>query len=83
MIMRLTSKHRRLVNVPFGMAGVVGTFGELLPRPPLTRDQVQLLKHDNVVSPNTKGFAALGISPASMDVIVPDYLERFKVKAAS
>lgn len=83
MIMRLTGKHRKLVNVPFGMAGVVGTFGELLPRPPLTRDQVQLLKHDNVVSPNTKGFAALGISPASMDVIVPDYLERFKVKAAA
>ncbi len=83
MIMRITGKHRRLVNVPFGMAGIAGTFGELLPRPPLTRDQVQLLKHDNVVSPSTKGFAALGISPVAMDVVAPEYLSRFSPKVAA
>ncbi len=82
-IMEAIGKKRRLVSMPFGMAGVAGTFGELLPKPPLTRDQVQLLRHDNVVSPNTKGFAALGISPASMDMIVPEYLGRFTRKVAA
>ena len=83
LIMRITGKHRKLVNVPFAMAGLAGTFSEFLPRPPLTRDQVQLLKHDNVVSPSTKGFAALGISPVSMDVVIPEYLSRFTRKAAA
>lgn len=82
-IMRVTGKQRKLVHVPFGMASTMGTFAELMPVPPLTRDQVRLLKTDNVVSPNAKGFAALGISPTSIDMVVPNYLERFKVRQAA
>jgi uncharacterized protein YbjT (DUF2867 family) len=80
--MKTANKQRPLIPVPFGIASIMGAFGELLPRPPITRDQVKLLKHDNVVSPNAKNFAHLGITPVSMDMIVPEYLARFKKKAA-
>jgi NADH dehydrogenase len=52
---------------------------------PITVDQLKLLKIDNVVSEAAKRekrtLAALGVSqPASIDAIVPEYLERFKPK---
>lgn len=82
-ICHVTGRKRRLVNVPFGMASGMGTVAELFPTPPLTRDQVRLLRHDNVVSPNAKGLAALGISATAIDVVVPEYLERFKKRLAA
>jgi NADH dehydrogenase len=58
------------------------TFLQYLPKPLLTPDQVELLKHDNVVSPEAeregRTLAGLGIAPTSMEVIVPSYLWRFR-----
>jgi uncharacterized protein YbjT (DUF2867 family) len=82
-VLTTTGKHRKLLSVPFGIASAMGAMSELLPRPPLTRDQVKLLKHDNVVSPGAKTFAQLGISPTTIDIVVPDYLARFHRKAAA
>lgn len=82
-ILNVTGKKRRLVNISFGVATGMGTLAECLPTPPLTRDQVRLLKHDNVVSPNAKGLSALGISPTSIDMIVPQYLARFNTRRAA
>jgi NADH dehydrogenase len=45
---------------------------------PITRDQVESLKVDNVVSDGARGFAELGIEPRSMEAILPDYLWRFR-----
>jgi len=67
-----------LLNIPFGIASVMSYFTELLPNPPLTHDQVALLKHDNIVSDNAKTFKTLGIAPEALEVIVPEYLARFK-----
>jgi len=44
----------------------------------LSRDQVKSLREDNVVAEGARGFAALGIQPKAMDVILPDYLWRFR-----
>ncbi|MFW0777266.1 MAG: complex I NDUFA9 subunit family protein [Rickettsiales bacterium] len=82
-IMHTIGKKRMLINVPFNVASTMGMGCEILPRPVLTRDQVRLLKHDNVVSPNAKTFAHLGISPAAVEVIVPEYLARYNRKAAA
>lgn len=76
-VLQVTGRKRALLPVPFGIASAVGTGAELLPHPPLTRDQVKLLKYDNVVSPGAKTFANLGISPTALEVVVPDYLARF------
>ena len=51
---------------------------ERLPKPLLTRDQVKLLRHDNVADRDVPGLADLGITPAAVDSIVPGYLERFR-----
>jgi NADH dehydrogenase len=48
----------------------------------LTRDQVVLLQHDNVVSPeaNAEGrtLQGIGIEPTAFEAIVPAYLVRFR-----
>jgi uncharacterized protein YbjT (DUF2867 family) len=44
----------------------------------LTRDQVKQLRRDNVVSDGAKGFADLGIAPVPMELVLPNYLWRFR-----
>jgi len=50
----------------------------LLPSPPLTPDQVELLKSDNIVSAGALTLASLGIAPTPAEVILPTYLDRFR-----
>ena len=71
-------RKRLLVNVPFGMAAVQARLLSLLPDAPLTPDQVEMLKYDNIVSPNALGFEALGIKPTAVEAILPTYLDRFR-----
>ena len=77
-MLQVVDRRRLLVNVPFGLANLLARFLELLPEPPLTRDQVELLKYDNVVTPGTPGFDALGITPTPIELIVPDYLALYR-----
>ena len=44
----------------------------------LTRDQIALLRADNVVSPGARGFADLGIQPVAAEAVIEDYLWRFR-----
>jgi NADH dehydrogenase len=77
-LLRQIGRKRCLVPVPFWAASLKATFLELLPIPPLTRDQVRLLKSDNVADPAMPGFAALGIEPTGLAAILPTYLNRFR-----
>lgn len=52
--------------------------GGLLTNRILTREQAYLLKSDNVVSPDARGFADLGITPTAVEAVAPDYLWRFR-----
>ena len=71
-------RKRALVNLPFGLAALQARLMALLPDPPLTPDQVEMLKSDNIVSSGELGFAALGIRPAAVEAILPTYLDRFR-----
>jgi uncharacterized protein YbjT (DUF2867 family) len=71
-------RRRLLVPVPFWAASIEAAFLGLLPTPPLTRDQVRLLRTDNVVSEGALGLAALGIEPTACEVILPTYLDRYR-----
>jgi uncharacterized protein YbjT (DUF2867 family) len=75
-------RRRLLVPLSFRMAELLGRFLELLPAPPLTRDQVELLKTDNVVAEGAKGLADLGIAPSPIELIVPEYLARYRARPA-
>lgn len=83
-VLHHTGRSRPLVSLPFALAKLQGAFLQLLPNPPLTVDQVRLLKRDNVVSAEAEAegrtLAGLGLTPTAMDAIVPSYLERFRAK---
>ncbi|MET4388344.1 uncharacterized protein YbjT (DUF2867 family) [Bradyrhizobium sp. F1.4.3] len=60
----------RLIPIPFAIWHALAWACEILPRPPLTRNQVELMRIDSVSSPEMPGFAELGISPLSIEEMV-------------
>ena len=78
LVLAATGKRRWLVCVPWWLARLKARFFELLPNPPLTRDQLELLKADNTVRLQHGGRApdmdALGIIPTSLAAILPTYV---------
>ena len=80
LILRETGRSRALVPLPFALASLQAALLQLLPNPLLTMDQVRLLKKDNVVSPTAAGLADLGITPTSVEAVVPAYLWRYRAK---
>jgi uncharacterized protein YbjT (DUF2867 family) len=81
-VLAVTERRRLLVPLPFALAKLKATFLQFLPKPPLTPDQVELLRSDNVVSAEAdsegRTLRALGIEPTAMEAIVPSYLWRFR-----
>lgn len=59
-ILKVTDRKRVMISIPWTIAKIMGFFAEFTPKPPLTRDQVRLLKHNNIVAKN--GLTALGLS---------------------
>lgn len=72
-------RHKPIIGVPAALMKIVGFFAEYLAVPPVTRDQVDLLTHDNVVRPGAKSLATLGIEPTAAEIILPTYLDRFRI----
>ena len=81
-IMELTlheiNRRRLLIPLPFWFAKIQAFFFEFLPTPILTRDQVELLKQDNVMSNTALGFKELGITPTPAEGVLPTYLRRYR-----
>ncbi len=75
-------RKRTLLPIPFPVASAMGKVMQLLPGAPITADQVELLKSDNVVSQDAKAegrtLEGIGIKPASLAAILPTYLDRFR-----
>ena len=82
MIMSETGRQRLLLPVPFPVAGLIGKVAELAAltalAPPLTSDQVELLKSDNVLSGTYPGLSDLQITATPVEGILPTYLYRFR-----
>ena len=75
-------RKRLLVPVPFAVMQAKAAFIQFVPGAPITPDQVELLKYDNVVSEGAAGFAELGIEPTDIETVIPTYLERFRVRGS-
>ncbi|WP_119275274.1 complex I NDUFA9 subunit family protein [Taklimakanibacter deserti] len=80
--LQTVGRKRLLVPLPWPVARVQAMILELLPKPLLTTDQVELLKTDNVVSAEAtaehRTFEGLGITPRGIEAIVPAYLYRYR-----
>ncbi|MBC9178548.1 complex I NDUFA9 subunit family protein [Pseudoroseomonas ludipueritiae] len=74
LVLDATGRRKRLVEVPEGLARLLSR----LPGGPLTADQLAQLGRDNVASPGAEGLEALGITPKTMESVVPGYLARFR-----
>ena len=90
-VMRVTGRKRFKLPLPFFVAKPIGLLfgglfrfksmliGGLLGGPPITGDQVEMLKTDNVVSDGALGLADLGVTELeSVEAIVPKYLYRYR-----
>lgn len=73
-------RKRLLVPVPFQVMQAKAAFIQFAPGAPITPDQVELLKYDNVVSEGAAGFAELGIEPRDIETVIPAYLDRFRIR---
>jgi len=81
-MLAVVQRHQLVMDIPFVVARIMA-FGfdmvqklslQLITNQVLTRDQVTNLAHDNVVAPGARGFAELGIEPAAMAAVLPEYL---------
>ena len=77
-LLREIKKKRLLINVPFNIAKFQSYFFQMLPKPILTMDQVELLKHDNITSGDYPGLHDLGIEGKNIHSILPQYIYRYK-----
>lgn len=81
-MLKIIDRKRLLISIPFWAATLQGRILSVLPTPPLTADQVTLLKSDNIVSQAAidegRTLEGMGIVPATVEAILPTYLWRFR-----
>lgn len=79
-VLEQTGRKRPLVPVPMAIAGMQAALLELLPGrfKLLTRDQLRMLERDNLPTVGVPGLAELGVVPTPMELVVPEYLRRYR-----
>jgi uncharacterized protein YbjT (DUF2867 family) len=66
-VARTAELRPALVRIPFAFWGAAAGLAEMLPHPPLTRNQVELMQIDTTASASRPGLGQLGISPRSLE----------------
>ncbi|MGA8696919.1 MAG: complex I NDUFA9 subunit family protein [Xanthobacteraceae bacterium] len=66
-IARIAKLRPVLMRMPFAFWNALAGVAEMLPRPPLSRNQVELMQIDTTASESLPGFRALTISPRSLE----------------
>ncbi len=81
-VLATIERRRLLLPIPFGVMKAQAAILQFLPKPPITPDQVELLRYDNIVSEAAKRegrtLEGIGIIPECIEAIVPSYLWRFR-----
>jgi len=75
-VAREAGLEARLVPMPFAAWEALAAVAEMLPNPPVTRNQIELMQVDTVASPGMPGFAELGILPRPLEDVLRDMLAR-------
>jgi uncharacterized protein YbjT (DUF2867 family) len=76
--LKTIERHRLIWDMPLAIARLNATILQHLPGKLLTPDQVKLLRRDNIVAGDALDLASLGITPTPLDMVVPNYLVRFR-----
>lgn len=83
-VLAATYRERPFVNLPFGVASMIGKVASMVPliTPPLTSDQVTMLKKDNVVcaeaEKNGLTLEGIGITPVRVASVLPSYMVQYR-----
>jgi uncharacterized protein YbjT (DUF2867 family) len=73
-VARIAGLRTVLVRSPFALWDALAGVAEMLPRSPLTRNQIELMRIDTTATGSLPGFSALWISPRSLEVEVETIL---------
>lgn len=73
LVLERVDRRCMMLPVPFPAWQMLAALASLLPRPPLTRAQVTLMKQDNVVSEDALSLEQLGIHATALESILPRY----------
>lgn len=83
LVLREIDRKKLIIGTPAVLMKITAFFAQQVGRlgliPPLTVDQVELMTHDNVVRPGAHGLGALGVQATAAEVILPTYLDRYRV----
>ncbi|CAN7667584.1 complex I NDUFA9 subunit family protein [Phyllobacterium sp. LjRoot231] len=60
----------RLIPMPFAVWTALARVAEFLPAAPLTRNQIDLMRHDNVAAADLPGLKELGIEPHDISEVI-------------
>jgi len=77
-LLREIKKKRFLIPIPFSFAKFQSYFLQMMPNPLLTPDQVELLKHNNIVSGDHPTLQDLGVTGTPIQSILSKYIYRFR-----
>jgi len=75
-IARHLNRKRIMLPIPFLIWELLAALASVLPNPPLTRDQIELMRHDNIVDHDAAGFAELGIEPRGLEDLLSMCLDQ-------
>ena len=82
LLLKEIGRKRMLVSLPWAIAGMMGKALGWLPGAPITSDQVEMLKTDNVVSQEAikqkRTLEGMGIKPTPLAAILPTYLVQYR-----
>jgi NADH dehydrogenase len=83
-MLSVVNRKRIFVSLPFSIASLIGNIVSFIPfvAPPITPDQVRLLKSDNVVSKQAESegrtLKGIGILPTMPSSVLASYLVRYR-----
>jgi len=81
-LLKETARSRMLINIPWFAASMMGKAIGWLPGAPITSDQVEMLRNDNVVSDQAirekRTLTGMGIKPTPLAAVLPNYLVQYR-----
>ena len=77
-LLKQIKKKRFLLPIPIPFAKVLGKILQVMPKPLLTADHVELMRYDSIVSKKHPTLKDLMIKPKNINEVLPSYIWRHR-----